>query len=339
MKKVLLALCLLMSALSCDKTDDRPQAKPETTNYEQLNNQFNEKFSALFESPKTLNFISLVDKNKDRAIISIDLSKNSSDFKSKLIDNYFTNLKPVSDKIVDFRTGNQPLPYRTQSGDIGSYVNDIDRYSDTYKSLFTDFIKDIEGSDLYDINVVIAAFNEKVYNSTGLSEDEEIQLIAFSALTNSFFNFVKDGGLEQVHVSMLSEVGAQTSEGTSNGRVTGTPCKVNWRDVWRGGVEGFVVGAVRGAYVGATAGTVAVFGIGTVTGAVSGAVAMGAVGFAGGAGGTLVKQVIWNCVLSSSYEVSCKGYFEKFLNDEISLNSIPDACLRNIEIRGEFTPN
>lgn len=331
MKKIVFGLCLFLSITACNKSDDLPSlgSKDNEKDFNGLNKDLTNSFSKLFDSVENLNCVTLVDKKKDYSVVNINLDKNSEQTREALIDKYFTNLNSVQ-KDISFTEiyKNEQSPYRVGVDSI----SDMSQYSEEYKLEMEYFIKNIENGEIENVPKIISDFNNKIYTSKSLSNDEKVQLIAFSALTNSFYLFVKEGGLEKVQSSIMQEI--YTS---NNARIAGT-CQVKWRDAFRGGVEGFFGGAIRGAWLGGTVGTVTVPGIGTVTGTVSGAVVLGAVGFLGGVGGTVAKQVVWDCILSNSsdaIEARCQYYFDKIKNHEISFQHVPKSCLGEIKI--EFT--
>lgn len=293
-----------------------------------LYNELNSKFSVLFASPDKLNSVTLVRKTKSGSIINIDLNKNFEYGRANLVDNYFTNLKSIDKQKFRSKDGDPELQRllgaRTSGSDVGSYISSMDQFSDEYKSLMVDFVKNIENSDGVNVGG-INTFNEKISGSKNLTEDEKIQLISFSALTNSFLFFVKEDGLSKVGNSMLTEIGVEAkSDNVSNGRVTAS-CPIDWKEAFRDGVWGLAAGAIRGAWVGGT--------IGTPIGTVTGAVVFGEVGFASDVGGNLVKQIVYKCILSASRENEIYAdYFNKVVNDIIPIESVPRHCMDNIVI-------
>jgi len=336
MKKNLFFICVFISVVACNKSTDFPSAHPMENDkqYSNLNKNLTASFSTLFNSSENFNFVTLVDKNEDYSTVKINLNKNSEQTRHILINKYFTNLNYVQKDI--YFTGifeNDNSLHRINGNDLDSYLNDMNQLSEEYRNEIRYFTSNVENVEIEDLPKIISDFNNRIYASESLTDDEKIQLVAFSALTSSFSTFVKEGGLDEVRSSIILETGQDSSpENASNGRISGT-CKVNWRDAFRNGVEGFLGGALRGAWVGATTGTIAVPGIGTVTGAVSGAVAMGAVGFVGGVGGSLAKQAIWNCVLSTTaVDAGCQYYFDRARNNTISIQDIPSNCLGEIKI-------
>ena len=279
MKNVLFSMILFLLIVSCSNFNDSLDIESKTSlnDYKSLNNNLSKSFSGLFDDPENFNFVKLIDKNEKKSIISIDINTNSTKIRKELIDNYFTNLNCIKEDISFSEVYKKDHTLRLSENNVDSYIEDIGQYSEEYKSEMKYFIESIQNGEIEDIPASINNFNNKIYASQSLSNEEKVQRITFSALTNSFSTFVKEGGLDDVQSSIIQEIGGTP---ISNGRTTAS-CKVSWRDAFRSGVEGFVVGAIRGAYVGATVGTVTVIGIGTVTGAVSGAVVSGAVGFAG----------------------------------------------------------
>ena len=138
-------------------------------------------------------------KKKDYSIVSVNLNKNSTQISEALVDKYFTNLNSVQSKISFTEIYQEPpSSYRKDGSKIDS-IN-IDQYTEEYKLDIEYFIKNIESGEIEDIPKIASDFNNKIYTSKSLSNDEKIQLIAFSALTNSFSNFVMDGGLMKFRV-------------------------------------------------------------------------------------------------------------------------------------------
>jgi len=335
MKKILLSISMFMMIVSCNKTNELIDVKSNEKEYENLSKDLNKKFSSIF-SPENINIVKVIDKNKDYSLVNIEINKNSNIVSEVLIKNYFTNLNSVQERVsIKEIYKNDLSSSRINSDGIDSYISNLNQYSEEYRQEIKSFIVNVENSEIENISTVINDFNNKIYESTNISDEEKIQLIAFSALTNSFSTFVKDGGLDETQNSIMEESGLNYAPGsTSNARVA-AKCTVKWKDAFRSGVEGFFAGAIRGAYVGATVGTVSIPlpGAGTVTGAVSGAVVMGAAGFVGGVGGAVAKQVIWDCVLSpTSVDASCQYYYDKLKNNYISLENLPSMCLEGLEI-------
>lgn len=152
-------------------------------------------------------------------------------------------------------------------------------------------------------------------NNPTLSKEQKIAVLGVMEYANEYAKKYFNGGLDQT----IQDV--QALAAATNGRTSAT-CPINWRDVWRSGVAGGAAGMVRGAIIGATGGTVSLPGVGTVSGGVGGAVFGFAGGFGFGAGGALVQQVFWNCLMASPYVSSSSQHplcdtFEKYQRNQV----------------------
>ena len=68
---------------------------------------------------------------------------------------------------------------------------------------------------------------------------------------------------------------------------------------------------------------------------------LGAVGFIGGVSGTMAKQVLWDCILSTTaIDGRCQYYYDRVKNNTISIQDIPSSCLGEIKIEfSDLIPN
>jgi hypothetical protein len=328
------AIGLLLGCDSSKETTYEPIKNTETARYEKITSEFNAQFLNSFNYAKTIKPLTVTKLSQEVGSGKLEREKILVSTSEYLIENYYKNFKAAEAKSFYQRpSASEDIKNARTTEDAAiSAINGATIFNDEQKELMGALVSGM--SDLADIsgaNGVIAAFNEKVATSGTLSEEEKVQLLAFSSLSSSFATFMNNGGAAAVYSSMAAELGVPDTD-SNNARVS-AGCTVNWRSVWAGAVIGFGIGAVSGGKVGLAGGTVVLPGVGSATGAVGGAVLGGASGFVGGTVTGVAAELLTSCFRNiESTDATCKRYFDRFVNGEIDALQIPESCIGDIKI-------
>ncbi len=173
---------------------------------------------------------------------------------------------------------------------------------------FIDYVENMSYADLYNIDALVAPFEDQFENSL-MSRTEKDGLLGLALAVKAMAKFIKNGGDEQIkeYLYFLGAIGGSPMPfATTNCRECpskvpghsgggGGGCSVDFRSVWTSAVMGLVATGVAGGYAGATAGFFTLPILGTAGGAVGGAVYGAASGFVSGALFGVAGELLRTC--------------------------------------------
>lgn len=327
MKKLLLSVTTVLFFFGCKNNESYlPVEKIALKDGEKISSGLNAIYSDAMNFTKQQQLIFKIGKVENTEIFTYNSARALQGVTEHLNDEIFKQESATLARDISFiSNANRNFTARVaDSESVESLFDTTSIYSDQEKKLLIDLTNNLLKSENPENEAaeIILSFEKEVNGLSTLSEQEKIVLLNYSAMYESFFKFVQDGGVENVYMSMAS---ALPSTGiASNARTTG--CKINTRGLLIGAVYSGVKGAIGGALIGAAGGTVTLPGVGTVTGAVGGGVFGAASGFTWGIIDGVATQLLETCfryVLSQ--DVQCARIFEQLENGTIE----PSTALVN----------
>jgi hypothetical protein len=291
MKKVFVIAITVFTFIACDKENSSVStvSKDYSTTISALNKMHIEGISNA-----GVNFKSVINVNKTQDnLVSLNQSKLVANTLKFYEGKYFTTTNNDFLKIADnFKTVNLPEEFFQKQGRVSNFnMNSFEHFSSKQKDIAEPFINELLNSENPSLAKQSALnFQLKVTNSSLITDDEKLELLALSSATIAFSDFANNGGVELIRNALADELGVNDTN--PNGRIRG--CSVNWRSVWAGAVIGAGVGAVYGAKAGCAGGMVA-GPIGAASGCVGGGVMGGASGFVSGAVTGVASELLTSC--------------------------------------------
>jgi hypothetical protein len=201
----------------------------------------------------------------------------------------------------------QNLPVVTVQSIVSVIQNSEYPYSALQKTMMIDLINTLfsHQDPISAADGVLFNFMLNVHTSSGLTTQQQNELLNYATGIMTLTDFFQAGGIDQIADGIVT-----SNSSARNARTAG--CQLNTRGILIGAVIQGTIGAIGGAKAGAVGGTFTIPGLGTVTGAVGGAVFGGALGFASGAVTSIAGQLFETCtryVTSADCQEIMHNYF------------------------------